>query len=90
MNNAKQAQIVNKAPGARIRVPLMHPSALAFFREQGRIGGSVGGLSRSPSKVRASRQNGKKGGRPKRQALPKSKVLASIQGSKDSPLQPCD
>ncbi len=92
MRDGKQAQIVNKAMGTRVDVQRLSSSALAFFREQGRLGGSVGGLSRSPSKVRASRLNGLRGGRPHKQkeALPKSTVLASVLGSKDSPLHPHD
>ena len=35
------------------------------MREMGRKGGMVGGRSRSPARVSAARENGKKGGRPK-------------------------
>ena len=34
-------------------------------RIMGRKGGKVGGKSKSPEKQKASRENGKKGGRPK-------------------------
>jgi hypothetical protein len=33
----------------------------------GKIGGNIGGRSRSPAKVAAARANGKKGGRPKKE-----------------------
>jgi general stress protein YciG len=36
------------------------------MREMGRKGGMVGGRSKSPAKVSAARENGKKGGRPKK------------------------
>lgn len=35
----------------------------------GRLGGEVGGLSKSKAKVRAARENGKKGGRPRKKKL---------------------
>jgi hypothetical protein len=33
---------------------------------EGKVGGKIGGLSTSPAKVAAARENGKKGGRPKK------------------------
>ena len=39
-----------------------NPHAVAL----GRLGGKVGGKSRSPAKVAAVRKNGHKGGRPKK------------------------
>jgi general stress protein YciG len=36
------------------------------MREMGRKGGMIGGCSKSPAKVFAARENGKKGGRPKK------------------------
>lgn len=35
-------------------------------RRGGKVGGKIGGLSTSPAKVAAARENGKKGGRPKK------------------------
>src|ERR1035437_4082192 len=35
-------------------------------RKGGKVGGKIGGLSTSPAKVAAARENGKKGGRPKK------------------------
>ena len=86
MQQAKPAQIVYKPTGAQITAPVMPAPVLDFFRATGRIGGSA----KSEAKAKAARKNGKLGdtlgGRPRnqREALPKSEVLASIQGSKDS------
>lgn len=38
-------------------------------RIMGRKGGKIGGKSRSPEKQKASRENGKKGGRPKNKEI---------------------
>ncbi len=43
------------------------------------IAGRKGGRSRSPAKVAAARENGKKGGRPRKKEV----LNASIQGSQD-------
>ena len=42
--------------------------------ERGRLGGRLGGLARSPAKKKASRENGKLGGRPRK--TPGAAVLA--------------
>jgi hypothetical protein len=86
MQSTRNARIVSKTTGAQITAPVMPAPVLDFFRANGRIGGSA----KSPAKAKAARRNGKLGGKPggplrnQQEALPKSEVIASIQGSKDS------
>jgi hypothetical protein len=40
-------------------------SLRSYYAEHGRVGGKIGGRSRSKAKQEASRTNGAKGGRPK-------------------------
>lgn len=44
--------------------PRKNPHAVAL----GRLGGLVGGKASTPKKVRAARVNGRKGGRPRKEA----------------------
>lgn len=81
MQSSEVQQIVNKWTGEVIPIPTMPSSVLRFFQATGRIGGAIGGVSRSRAKVKAARKNGKLGGRPCKkppEVLPQSELNALL------------